>query len=175
MFELMLMRHAKSDWSSHTADIDRPLNDRGARDAIRMGAHLNKLDLVPDRMVVSAAQRTRETASLLLNNLVVDEKNIIFDRKLYLADMDTLCETIEIYASVSQRSRQRLLILAHNPGMDYLVSYLSSSPPPLSSSGKLMTTCAVACFSLASLDALKKPGQGELQNLIRPKEIIDNV
>lgn len=175
MFELMLMRHAKSDWSSHTADIDRPLNDRGARDAIRMGAHLQKLDLVPDRMVVSAAQRTRETASLLLNNLVVDEQNIIFDRKLYLADMDTLCETIEIYASASQRSRQRLLILAHNPGMDYMVSYLAGSPPPLSSSGKLMTTCAVACFSLASLDALKKPGQGELQNLIRPKEIIDNV
>ena len=171
MFELMLMRHAKSDWSSHTADIDRPLNDRGARDAIRMGAHLNKLELVPDRMVVSAAQRTRETASLLLNNLALDKKNIIFDRQLYLADMDTLCETIEIYA----RENQRLLILAHNPGMDYLVSYLAGSAPALSSSGKLMTTCAVACFSLASLDALKKPGQGELQNLIRPKEIIDNV
>ena len=176
MFELMLMRHAKSDWSSHIADIDRPLNDRGARDAIRMGAHLNQLDLVPDKMIVSAAQRTRETASLLLNSLVVDEKNIIFDRQLYLADMDTLCETIEIYASAaSQQSRQRLLILAHNPGLDYMVSYLASSAPPLSSSGKLMTTCAVACFSLASLYALKKPGQGELQNLIRPKEIIDNV
>lgn len=175
MFELMLMRHARSDWSSHTADLDRPLNDRGVRDAIRMGAHLNKLDLVPDRMIVSVAQRTRETASLLLNNLVVDEKNIIFDRQLYLADMDTLCETIEIYASASQKSPQRLLILAHNPGMDYMVSYLASSAPPLSSSGKLMTTCAVACFSLDSLSALKKPGQGKLQNLIRPKEIIYNV
>ncbi len=176
MFELMLMRHAKSDWSGHTADIDRPLNEMGARDAIRMGAHLNQLGLVPDRMVVSAAQRTRETASLLLNNLAVDEKNIIFEQQLYLADMDTLCETIEIHArAASQQPRQRLLILAHNPGMDYLVSYLASTAPALSSSGKLMTTCAVACFSLASLDALKKPGQGELQNLIRAKEIIDNV
>jgi phosphohistidine phosphatase len=170
------MRHAKSDWSGHVADIDRPLNDRGAQDAIRMGARLNQLGLVPDRMVVSVAQRTRETASLLLNNLVVDEKNIIFERQLYLADMDTLCETIEIYASAaSQKPQQRLLILAHNPGMDYLVSYLASSAPPLSSSGKLMTTCAVACFSLDSPGALKKPGQGELQNIIRPKEIIDNV
>ena len=174
MFELMLMRHAKSDWSSHTADIDRPLNDRGARDAIRMGAHLNQLDLVPDRMVVSTAQRTRETARLLLNNLAVDEKNIVLDKALYLADMDILCETIELYASASQLERQRLLILAHNPGMDYMVSYLASSPPSLSSSGKLMTTCAVACFSLDSLSALKKPGQGELQILIRPKEIINS-
>lgn len=171
MFELILMRHAKSDWSSHTADIDRPLNDRGARDAIRMGAYLNQMNLVPDRMVVSTAQRTRETASLLLNHLPLDEKNIIFDRQLYLADRETLCETIESYANDSQR----LLILAHNPGMDYIVSYLASSAPPLSSSGKLMTTCAAACFSLDSLDALKKPGQAVLKNLIRPKEIVDNV
>ena len=171
MFELILMRHAKSDWSSHTADIDRPLSDRGARDAIRMGAHLNQLHLVPDRMVVSTAQRTQETASLLLNNLAVDEKNIVLDKALYLADMDTLCETIALYAV----DNQRLLILAHNPGMDYMVSYLASSAPSLSSSGKLMTTCAVACFSLDSLEAIKKPGQAVLHNLIRPKEIVDNL
>ena len=171
MFELMLVRHAKSDWSSYTADIDRPLSDRGARDATRMGAYLNQLDLVPDRMLVSVAQRTQETASLLLNNLAVDEKNIVLDKALYLADMDSLCETIALYAV----DNQRLLILAHNPGMDYMVSYLASSAPPLSSSGKLMTTCAVACFSLDSLEAIKKPGQGVLKNLIRPKEIVDNL
>lgn len=170
MFELMLMRHAKSDWHSHTADIDRPLSDRGVRDAVRMGAYLKQMNLVPDTMVVSAAQRTQETASLLLPELVVDEKNIVVDQALYLAGMDTLRETIELYA----RDEQRLLILAHNPGMDYMVSYLASAAPALSSSGKLMTTCAVACFSLASLEALKKPGQGELTNLIRPKEIVEN-
>ena len=167
MFELMLMRHAKSDWHSHTADIDRPLNDRGAGDAMRMGAYLKQMDLVPDRMLVSTAQRTQETASLLLNSFAVDEKNIILDDQLYLAGTETLRECIELYASEGQR----LLILAHNPGMDYMVSYLASSPPSLSGSGKLMTTCAVACFSLDSLEALKKPGQGELLNLIRPKEI----
>ncbi|MBE9563692.1 MAG: histidine phosphatase family protein, partial [Proteobacteria bacterium] len=41
MFDLILMRHAKSDWHSHTADIDRPLNSRGVEDATRMGAHLS--------------------------------------------------------------------------------------------------------------------------------------
>ena len=171
MFELMLMRHAKSDWSSSTADIDRPLSDRGARDATRMGAYLNQLDLVPDRMLVSAAKRTQETASLLLNNLAVDENSIVLDKALYLADMDTLCETIALYAN----DNQRLLILAHNPGMDYMVSYLARSPPALSSSGKLMSTCAAACFTLDSLESIKKPGQGVLKYLIRPKEIVDNL
>ena len=174
MFEVMLMRHAKSDWSSHTPDIDRPLNARGRGDAIRMGAYLHQQGLVPDRMVVSIAQRTQETARLLLNNLSVAEKNrveknLVIDKALYLADMETLCDSIELYAS----ENQRLLILAHNPGMDYLVSYLASTPPALSDSGKLMTTCALACFHMDSLDALTKPGQGELQSLIRAKEIVD--
>lgn len=166
MFELMLMRHAKSDWHSHTADIDRPLNARGRQDAIGMGLYLKQNDLIPDKMIVSAAQRTQETARLLLDNLAVSDENIIVDNELYLADKETLCDTISLYAS----DKQRLLILAHNPGMDYLVSYLASEPPTLSSSGKLMTTCAVACFHLDSVDAINKQGCGKLKKIIRPKE-----
>lgn len=168
MFELMLMRHAKSDWRSHSADIDRPLNSRGNRNAVRMGAYLNRVNLVPDLMVVSKARRTQETAELLTNNLPVSEERIIIDESLYLASRKTLIEIIEQY----ERDDQRLLVLAHNPGMDDLVSYLASAAPSLSERGKLMTTCAVACFAIGSLDALKKPGLGELQNLIRPKEIV---
>ncbi len=169
MFELMLMRHAKSDWHSHLSDIDRPLNERGARDALRMGAYLNKVDLAPDKMIVSSAQRTQQTAELLLQNVSLSEKSLIIDRQLYLADAEAMCDIIELYASEGQR----LLILAHNPGMDYLVSYLASTPPPLSDSGKLMSTCALASFHLDSLAALKKSGRGELQNLLRPKEIAE--
>ena len=167
MFELLLMRHAKSDWHSHTADIERPLNARGEQDALRMGAYMNAAGLVPHRMIISAARRTQQTAELLLQNLSVPENNNIIDRQLYLADTETICNIIELYASEGER----LLILAHNPGMDYLVSQLASAPPPLSDNGKLMTTCAVACFSLESLAALNKPGQAELQRLLRPKEI----
>ena len=163
----MLMRHAKSDWHSHTTDIVRPLNARGAQDAIRMGAYLAEQGLRPDKMVVSSAWRAQETARLLLTNLPVAEKNIIVDKELYLADSETLRENIEAYATPNRR----LLLLAHNPGMDDLVSYLASTPPPLTDTGKLMTTCAVTCFSVASPDALKKAGQCDLQQLLRPKEI----
>lgn len=169
MIELMLMRHAKSDWHSHSADIDRPLNERGARDALQMGLYLNENALVPDRMVVSPARRTRETAEQLLENLSLAEKQLVVDKQLYLADRETLCEIIELYAA----DNQCLLILAHNPGMDELVSYLASTSPPLSGSGKLMTTCAIARFRLASLDTLKKPGQCELRQLLRPAELVD--
>ena len=169
MFELLLMRHAKSDWHSQLPDKERPLNERGRRDAIHMGHYLEKQGLTPDRMVVSAAERTQETARLLLQSISVAEENIIIDKSLYLAGMETLCDNIMSYAVEGQR----LLILAHNPGMDYLVSYLASSVPPLSDSGKLMTTCAIAHFYLDSPDALNRSGRGELSKLIRPKDIIN--
>lgn len=169
MFELMLMRHAKSDWNNNLSDIDRPLNDRGASDAFRMGDYLNRNNLVPGRMLVSPAQRTQETARLLLDNLRLSEDNIIVDPALYLAGRSALCEVIERYAI----DNQSLLVLAHNPGLDDLVSYLASTAPPLSTNGKLMATCTVACFRLDSPEALKLPGQGELQTLLRAKEIVD--
>ena len=168
MFDLMLMRHAKSDWFTRTADIDRPLSNRGRQDAIRMGLYLKQKKLKPDLIVVSAAQRTRETADLLLDNLALAKNKIVFDKDLYLADRQTLCDIIKLYAVESQS----LMILAHNPGMDELVSYLARSPASLSASGKLMTTCAVAGFYMDSVDAIKKPGLGELKYLIRPKEIL---
>jgi phosphohistidine phosphatase len=167
MIKLMLMRHAKSDWNSHTADIDRPLNSRGRRDAVAMGAYLEQMDLVPDKMIISPARRTRQTAELLLRNLPVDEQQVIVDRDLYLADIETLNEIIELYAA----DNQRILLLAHNPGMDDMVSYLASKAPPLSANGKLMTTCAVADFAVASIDTLRGPGRAELQGLYRPREI----
>ncbi len=149
------------------ADIDRPLNDRGKADVLRVAAYLKDNNLMPDMMLVSVAERTRETANLLLNSFSLAEENIIFDRQLYLADSQTLRETIEIYA----KPNSRLLILAHNPGMDDLVSYLASTAPALSSSGKLMTTCAAACFSFDSLDKINRRAQCDLKVLIRAKEI----
>ena len=169
MFNLLLMRHAKSDWHSHTTDMDRPLNKRGVDDAIIMGAYLEKMALVPNCMIVSGAQRTQETAKHLLKNLSIPESHLIVDKELYLADRETLQELIEVYAITNKC----LLLLAHNPGMDDIVRYLASTPPSLSVSGKLMVTCAVAHFRIDSLDQLKKPGQGELQTVFRPKEIAD--
>ncbi len=167
MFELMLMRHAKSDWHGHVADIDRPLNGRGNHDAMRMGSYLKKIDLMPDKMIVSSAQRTQETASLLLNNLNLADDNLTIDKDLYLAEKETLCDIIEVYA----RENLRLLILAHNPGMDYLVSFLASELPKLSANGSLMTTCAVAYFHIDSCDDLRQQGKGCLKKLIRPKDV----
>ncbi len=167
MYEVMLMRHAKSDWQYDVADIDRPLNPRGRRNALAMGRYLAEIDCVPSRIILSSSQRTRETAELLLQSLPLKKDALQIDRELYLADRETLLEAMELYANEGQR----LLILAHNPGMDDTVNYLASSPPPLSASGKLMTTCAVACFTFASLADLNRPARCECRQLLRPADI----
>jgi phosphohistidine phosphatase len=46
MKTLFLVRHAKSSWDDTALpDKDRPLNDRGKRDAPKMGARLAKRDV----------------------------------------------------------------------------------------------------------------------------------
>jgi len=167
MFELMLMRHAKSDWQHSSADINRPLSKRGRLNATDMGKHLSQINLVPDKVLMSDSQRAQQTANLLLKSLSVFEKHIIIERALYLADRKTLCRTIKNHVIDSPR----LMVIAHNPGMDDLVNYLASEPPLLSKNGKLMVTCAVAVFQIGSLDDLDHPGQGKLLNLIRPGDL----
>lgn len=62
---LLLMRHAKSDWSAGcTRDIDRPLNRRGRKAAKRMGRFLSGADREPDLAITSPARRATETLRL---------------------------------------------------------------------------------------------------------------
>ncbi|MBN9010908.1 MAG: histidine phosphatase family protein, partial [Rhizobiales bacterium] len=62
MLRLMILRHAKSDWGAPgRPDRDRPLAPRGERAATLMGGVLAADEYRPDRVLVSPAQRTRET------------------------------------------------------------------------------------------------------------------
>ena len=167
MYEILLMRHAKSDWHSHTADIDRPLNKRGKRDAAAMGRYLKQSNIGPDRAVTSVARRAQDTANLVLERFPTVRDEMTIDKELYLAGLDTLLEAIQLYAIEGKT----LLLVAHNPGMDEIVHYLSDTDPVYTDNGKLMTTCAVARFQLSSLDELTHPGKAKLVEILRPKEI----
>ena len=171
MYEILLMRHAKSDWHSHTADINRPLNKRGSGDAAAMGRYLKQEGIVPDRVVSSVARRAQDTAELVLESFphvaTTARESMTVDKELYLAGLHTLLEAIQLYAIEGGC----LMLVAHNPGMDEIVHYLSDTDPVYSDNGKLMTTCAVARFQLESLDELNRPGRAHLVEIIRPKEI----
>ena len=169
MSTLYLMRHAKSDWhSAAQADFDRPLNQRGARDALRMGQWLDAQGLRPEVLLVSPAQRARQTVLAVADKLDLRESDVVFDKDLYLADRKTLLKILgTIPANI-----ESVLLVAHNPGLDSLVEWLASEPPPLSDSGKLMTTAAIAVFELPAGWAKLQRGGTRLQQLQRPRELL---
>jgi len=165
---LYLMRHAKSDWhSAAQADFDRPLNQRGAGDAVRMGQWLNDEGLKPELLLASPAQRARQTVLAVSDSMGRKESDVVFNKDLYLADRATL---INILRSIPATT-DSVLLVAHNPGLDDLVQWLASEPPPLSGSGKLMTTAAIAMFDVPKGWARLQRVGLSLQQLQRPREL----
>ena len=63
MKKIFLIRHAKSSWGEHgLKDIERPLNERGRRDAPMMAKFASKKWEPPGLVMISPAQRAVETA-----------------------------------------------------------------------------------------------------------------
>lgn len=122
MKRLMLMRHAKSSWDSGAAnDHARPLNNRGRRDAPRVGRALRELGWVPDVVISSDSQRTRETWAGTAPELSDHEIPITFTRDLYhggLPEIAAVCEELDDRVSCA-------MLLGHNPGWEDAVSDLS--------------------------------------------------
>ena len=167
MTELLVMRHAKSDWTGYQADIDRPLNKRGQKDADTMGARLASLGIIPDRIISSSSRRTRDTVDGLQHHINLRDDQIEYDPLLYLASQSLLMDCIRN----NLREGERLMILAHNPGIDDLVEKLSDRPLQLTDTMKLMTTAAVAHFQVGLENDRFDPSSAKLIQLLRPGDI----
>src|SRR5258707_3899475 len=88
MNTLLIIRHAKSSWDNATLnDIDRPLNDRGKRDAPVMAGRLIKAGVRIDLFVSSPAKRARSTAEIFIHTFGKKEKDIVFVPQLYHAQV----------------------------------------------------------------------------------------
>jgi phosphohistidine phosphatase len=136
MKTLFLIRHAKSSWDDTSlADRDRPLNDRGRRDAPKMGERLAKRDVSPDLILSSPAVRALETAEIIAKKLDYRRKDIVVDDRLYAVAADDLLDVIH---KLDDKLR-RVMLFGHNPELTELAHRLS---------GKIshLPTCAVAEF-----------------------------
>ena len=165
---LLIMRHAKSDWSGNKhSDFDRPLNKRGLSDAAKMGTWLKKQKLVPDCIVSSPAIRAKQTIQLVCEQLNKNAAGIIWDERIYEARLDDL---LQVISERGKKSKCTLLI-GHCPGLEHLLTYLSKDEPARNGEGKLMTTAAIAVMEFGKEGIRDKPGTGKIIKLARPKEI----
>ncbi len=166
--KLLIMRHAKSDWSSErNSDFDRSLAKRGIKTAILMGKWLKENQHVPDRVICSPALRAKQTCQLILKELAISEQDVFWIKDIYDASLNDLLSTISQHSN----NTGTLLIIGHNPGLDQLVCHLSKQTPLVNASGKLLTTAALAILGYNSEPISTEPHQAHLQNLIRPREL----
>jgi phosphohistidine phosphatase len=126
---LLIMRHAKSDWSTAGADFDRPLNKRGRRDLPMLARLLGGLEEKPRLILSSPAARARETAEGL--KAALDPCNLIFDRRLYLAPPQVLGAVL---AEQDDRA-DPLLVIGHNPGLEEWLTLLCGAGCHLPTAG----------------------------------------
>jgi len=76
---LLLIRHAKSSWDDiSVTDFDRPLNERGKKDAPMMARRLSDKKIKIDAFVASPAKRAKKTAVFFAKEFGVDENDIVF-------------------------------------------------------------------------------------------------
>jgi phosphohistidine phosphatase len=132
---LILLRHAKSDWSGGEADIDRPLAKRGRRQAPDAGrwlaANIEGIDLA----LVSPANRARSTWDLVAAELAAPPSTRIDDR-LYAASDDGLLAVLrELPDHV-----ETVVLVGHNPGIEDLASRLTGDWTPLPTSALAVIT-----------------------------------
>ena len=134
MKSVFLVRHAKSSRDDPTLpDKDRPLNDRGKRDAPKMGERLAKRDVKPDLILSSPAKRALKTAEIFAQELDYKRKDIVVDDRLYAVTPDDL---LDIIRNLDDKLA-RVMLFGHNPELTELAHRLSSEITH-------MPTCAVA-------------------------------
>ena len=79
----IMVRHAKSSWALDVPDRERPISDRGVRDATLVGKELNKYKLNIEQVFSSPAKRTFDTSLLMVAELGLSNEEIQIEEKLY--------------------------------------------------------------------------------------------
>ena len=111
MKELLLIRHAKSSWDDFSIpDFDRPLNERGKRDAPEMAERVRKQKIKIDSLISSPAKRAKKTAEAFSKEFDIEP---VFVDELYHANEQAFINSIlKIPDSVNT-----VAIFSHNPGI----------------------------------------------------------
>ncbi len=164
MKTLLLLRHAKSSWDHPSMrDFDRPLADRGKRDAPRMGRALKERGpAAPDLIISSPAARARETVEAVIQSASLTAP-LRFDESIYDA---SLAELMRLVRGLPDNI-SCVLMVGHNPGFAGLVNRLTGA-------SERMPTAALASIEF-QVDhwADVEDGQGKLLSVLIPRQLHD--
>lgn len=112
MKTIYFVRHAKSSWEDASLrDFQRPLNDRGLRDAPFMGKLMHAKGLPVDRIITSPAERARTTARFYASAIGYPEDTIQEEPVIYEAFPEDIFRLIEEFSE----AWDVVYLFGHNP------------------------------------------------------------
>ena len=157
--ELIVYRHAKSDWAvSYGTDFERPLNDRGIKNAQTMGVLLADSNQVPELIISSSSVRTKQTISISQSHGSWDTV-IQFEDDLYTGSEITLLS----YVQNIDNDIESCMLVSHQPKCSSLVKLLIGG-------GNIRFPAAGMAKVVFEVNSWKdiKVGSGELKWLLQP-------
>jgi len=119
---LILIRHAKSDWSFDLPDFERPLNKRGMRDAPIIAKRLVAQKLHPQLIISSPANRALTTAKIFAGELNYPIEDIQEKLAIYEAEIPHLLQVV----NELDNNLNFIALFGHNPGISLFANYLST-------------------------------------------------
>lgn len=122
MKTVLLIRHAKASWEDpNLKDFDRPLTERGKKDAPVMAQRVVARKMVPDLILSSTAKRAKATALLMAKELNYPEEQILWKQELYHGG---IAIHLDVISKIDDQFNL-VAVISHNPGISLFADSLT--------------------------------------------------
>ena len=156
----IMVRHAKSSWTLDVPDRERPISDRGVRDATLVGKELNKYKLNIEQVFSSPAKRTFDTSLLMVAELGLSNEEIQIEEKLY----DFHGAQVLDFVSKLPEKLNTVMSFGHNYACTYIAQMLGN----FSKSNIPTATAVIFRFDVSSWSKVEQCDC----TIIRPKSLL---
>lgn len=162
---LFLWRHGKAEEASLGADHGRALMPHGLTDARHAAAWMMQQNVLPEMILCSTSERTRQTLAALPAMIPVQ-----LLQRLYLASAEDLLQMVQ----QADDAENRLMLVGHNPGLHRLAVALIGSAQHAQHAARLQHkfstgVLAIIQFNSASWQNVRE-GAGVLEHFYDPRE-----
>ena len=120
--KIFFLRHAKSSWDLNVSDINRPLNQRGVDDIIKIGKKFNNFFKSVELIITSPAVRATSTCLIFSSSINFTYDKIKINNKLYTFNVD---EIIKFVYNLND-SINEVILVGHNPAFTSAANFFSN-------------------------------------------------